>query len=57
MIRRIARWILNKVDVEFTLDDEKLYLTISLGDTTLVEWTIDLFKDDQEIKHGKKPKA
>lgn len=56
MIKKIARWILTRVDLTVRLDDQILNIKVSMAGTTLIEWTIPLIKDELTagVKHGTK---
>lgn len=58
MIKKIAEWILRRVDISVRLDEDVLNIRIMMGGQTLIEWSIDLIKDDAiaGVKHGQKKK-
>jgi len=59
MIKKIAKWILKMVDVDVKLDQDILNIKVYLGGVLLVEWTIDLIKNNAivGVAHGTWKKA
>jgi len=57
MIKRIAKWILQMVDVDVKLDGDIVTISIELAGVQLVEWSIDLIKEPEGVTRGTKKKT
>lgn len=42
----MAKWILGMIDVSVTLEGDLLHITLKIGNKTVVDWEIDLIKQD-----------